>query len=145
MPRFAHTLSVSASPATIFAILEDFTQTASWLARCTGIDRLDAAPNDVGTRLRYHYDDGRHRATMDGEVIAREPDRHFAMKCGDRLMDVTVDFVSASDGVGTTLTHTISIAPKGVGKLLTPMIRRDLPQRTRATVTGLKALAEARR
>ena len=42
---------------------------------------------------------------MDGQIIAREPDRHFAMKFTDKMMDVTVDFVAASDGVGTTLTH----------------------------------------
>lgn len=143
MPRFAHTLSVSAPPATIFGILDDFTRTPLWLSRCTGIDKVDPGPNDVGTRLRYHYDDGRRRGTMDGEVVAREPDRHFAMKFTDRMMDVTVDFVSASDGVGTTLTHTIDIATKGVGKLFTPMIRRDLPKQTLDAMAKLKAMAEA--
>ncbi|HEY3534854.1 MAG TPA: SRPBCC family protein [Pedococcus sp.] len=143
MPRFAHTLSVSAPPATIFGILDDFTKTPLWLSRCTGIDVVDGGPNDVGTRLRYHYDDGRRRGTMDGEVVAREPDRHFAMKFTDRMMAVTVDFVCASDGVGTTLTHTIDIATKGVGKLFTPMIRRDLPKQTLDAMTKLKAMAEA--
>ena len=144
MPRFAHTLSVSAPPATIFAIVDDFTQTPLWLSRCTGIDKVDDGPNDVGTQLRYHYFDGRRRGTMDGEVIARERDRHFAMRFTDRLMDVTVDFVSASDGVGTTLTHTIVIATKGVGKLLTPVVRRDLPKQTLDAMTRLKAMAESR-
>ena len=144
MPRFAHTLSVSAPPATVFGILDDFTQTPLWLSRCTGLDKVDDGPNDVGTRLRYHYDDGRRRGTMDGEVVAREPDRHFAMRFTDKMMRVTVDFVSASDGVGTTLTHTIDIGTVGVGKLFTPMIRRSLPKQTIDAMAKLKAMAEER-
>ena len=142
MPRFAHTLSVSAPPSAVFSIIDDFTRTPQWLSRCTGIDKLDPGPNDVGTRLKYHYDDGRRTGTMDGQVVAREPDRHFAMKFTDKLMDVTVDFVAASDGVGTSLTHTIDIAAKGFGKLFTPLIRRTLPKQTMDAMTKLKALAE---
>ncbi|SDP54257.1 Ribosome association toxin PasT (RatA) of the RatAB toxin-antitoxin module [Pedococcus dokdonensis] len=142
MPRFSHTLSVTAPPATVFGIVDDFDQTPQWLSRCTGIDKLSDGANDVGTQLRYHYDDGRRTGTMDGQIIAREPDRHFAMKFTDRMMDVTVDFVSASDGVGTTLTHSIDIATKGIGKLFTPLIRRDLPKQTMDAMTKLKALAE---
>jgi uncharacterized protein YndB with AHSA1/START domain len=142
MPHFSHTLSVTAPPAAIFAIVDDFTKTPRWLARCTGIDKLDQGVNDVGTRLRYHYADGRRRGTMDGQVVAREPDRHFAMRFTDRMMDVTVDFVAAFDGVGSTLTHRVDIAPKGFGKLLTPLIRRDLPNQTMDAMTKLKAMAE---
>lgn len=143
MPRFAHTLSVSASPSAIFAIVDDVSRTPEWLSRCTGIDKLDAGPNYVGTPLTYHYKDGRRTGSMDGQIIAREPDRHIAMKFTDKLMDVTVDFVAASDGVGTTLTHSIDIATKGIGKIFTPMIKRDLPKQTMDAMTRLKALAEA--
>ena len=143
MPHFAHTLSVTAPPSAVFAIVDDFTKTPLWLSRCTGIDKLDSGANDIGTRLRYHYDDGRRRGTMDGQIVAREADRHFAMKFTDRMMDVTVDFVAASDGVGTTLTHTIDIAPKGFGKLFTPLIKRELPRQTMDAMTKLKAMAES--
>ena len=143
MPQFSHTLSVSAPPSAIFAIVDDFTKTPQWLSRCTGIDKLSEGANDVGTQLKYHYDDGRRSGTMDGQIIAREPDRHFAMKFTDKMMDVTVDFVAASDGVGTTLTHTIDIGTKGFGKLLSPLIKRQLPQQTLDAMTKLKSMSEA--
>jgi len=143
VPSFSHTLSVSTPPSAVFAIIDDFSKTPLWLSRCTGIDKLSDGPNDVGTELKYHYDDGRRSGTMDGQIIAREPDRHFAMKFTDKLMDVTVDFVAASDGVGTTLTHSIDIATKGFGKLFTPLIRRDLPKQTMDAMTKLKAMAES--
>ncbi len=141
MPHFSHTLSVSAPPSAIFSIVDDFSKTPQWLSRCTGIDKVSEGGNDVGTQLKYHYNDGRRSGTMDGQVIAREPDRHFAMKFTDKMLDVTVDFVAASDGVGTTLTHTIDIATKGIGKLFTPLIRRDLPKQTMDAMTKLKAMA----
>jgi hypothetical protein len=143
MPRFAHTLSVSAPPAALFTIVDDVSRTPEWLSRCTGIDKVDAGTNDVGTRLRYHYADGRRTGVMDGQIVAREADRHFAMKFSDRMMDVTVDFVAASDGVGTSLTHTIDIATRGVGLVFAPLIRRQLPGQTMDAMTRLKALAEA--
>ena len=143
MPRFSHTLSVNTPPSTIFAIVDDFTKTPLWLARCTGIDKVSEAANDVGTEVRYHYVDGRRKGTMDGQIIAHEPDRHFAMKFSDKMMDVTVDFVAASDGVGTTLTHSVDIATKGFGKVFTPLIKRDLPKQTMDAMTRLKAMAES--
>ena len=42
----------------------------------------------------------------------------------------------------TTLTHTITIATKGFGKVLTPMISRQLPGQTERAMTGLKKLVE---
>lgn len=144
MPNFAHTLPVSASPSRIFEIVDDFSKTPQWLSRCTGIDKLDDGPNHVGTRLKYHYDDGRRSGVMDGEVVAREPDQHFAMKFSDRMMDVTVDFVAASDGVGSSLTHTITISTKGIGILFAPLIKRQLPKQTIDAMTALKAMAEGR-
>lgn len=142
MPHFTHTLSVTAQPSTIFAIMDDFSKTPQWLSRCTGIDKLDDGPNDVGTALKYHYDDGRRSGTMDGRIVAREPDRHFAMKFSDRMMDVTVDFVVASDGVGATLTHAIDINTKGFGVVFAPLIKRQLPKQTIDAMTALKAMAE---
>jgi uncharacterized protein YndB with AHSA1/START domain len=142
VPRFAHTLSVSAPPSRIYAIVDDVARTPEWLSRCTGMHQLDPGPLDVGTRLRYHYKDGRRTGTMDGQVVAHEPDRHFALKFTDSMMDVTVDFVAASDGVGTSLTHTVDIAPKGLGVVFAPLIKRQLPKQTIDAMNRLKALAE---
>jgi carbon monoxide dehydrogenase subunit G len=142
VPRFAHTLSVSAPPSSVYAIIDDVSRTPEWLTRCIAIDKLDPGPTDVGTRLKYHYRDGRRTGTMDGQVVAHEPDRHFAMKFTDSMMDVTVDFVAASDGVGTSLTHTIDINTKGIGVVFSPLIKRQLPKQTMDAMTRLKALAE---
>jgi Polyketide cyclase / dehydrase and lipid transport len=145
MPTFSHTLQVAASRPQIFGILDDVQRTPAWLTRCTGIDKLDDGPNTVGTRLRYHYKDGRRTGEMDGHITVHDPDEHVAMLYTDKLMDVTVDFVAApgtTDGT-TRLTHTIDIRPKGVGKVFGPLIKRSLPRQTTDAMDGLKALAES--
>jgi uncharacterized protein YndB with AHSA1/START domain len=145
MPSCSHTLEVAAPAERIFAILDDVGRTPQWLTRCTGIDKVDDGPNAVGTRLKYHYKQGRGTGTMDGRIIAHEADERLAMLYHDTMMDVTVDFAArrgASEGV-TSLTHTIDIRPKGMGLLFWPVIKVTLPKQTTDAMTRLKALAES--
>ena len=142
MPSFAHTETVAASPERIFAIIDDFDRTPEWLTRCTAIDKLTEGPNRVGTELRYHYQDGRRTGTMVGDVAAREQDQLLTLHFVDKITDVTVDFRVAPMGAETSLTHEITIATKGFGKLFTPMIKRALPRQTLNAMSNLKALAE---
>ena len=145
MPDYSHTETVNASPAAVFAILDDVTRAPEWLKRCTQLDKLSEGPTSVGTRLKYHYKDGSRTGVMDGSVVAREQDRKLTNRFTDKLMDVTVDFDVAPGATPdqTTLTHTISIDTKGLGKVLTPMIRRQLPGQTTGAMAELKRLAES--
>ena len=144
MPQYSHTEQVAASAESVFAIIDDTDRTPEWLSRCTKIDKLTDGPNHVGTALRYHYRDGRRTGEMDGSIVTHEPDRHMAMNFVDKMMDVTVDFVTApgaTEGT-TTLTHTVDIKTKGFGKLFTPVINRSLPGQTLDAMAKLKTLAE---
>ena len=142
MPEYSHTEHVNALPASVFELLDDTSRTHEWLSRCTGIDKLTEGPNRVGTKLRYHYKDAGRSGSMDGEITAHEPGRHLAMHYVDKMMDVTVDFVTAPEGVGTSLTQSIHIQPKGFGKVFTPLIKRSLPKQTLDAMAKLKAIAE---
>lgn len=145
MPKFAHTEVVNAEPETIFAILDDVTRTPEWLKRCTKIEKLTDGPLAVGTPLKYHYKEGNRTGVMDGRCSAHEANRHLTNTFTDKMMDVSVDFrLEPGSTAGTTnLTHTIDIEPKGLmGKILSPIIRKQLPGQTIGAMTELKALAE---
>ena len=144
MPDYSRTVQVAVPPETIYAILDDTDRTPEWLARCTKIDNPDNGANHAGTRLRYHYRDGKRTGVMDGSIVTHDVNRRFTMSFSDKMMDVTVDFETApgAQAGSTTLTHTIDIRTKGVGKLVTPMIRRSLPKQTTDAMDSLKALAE---
>jgi carbon monoxide dehydrogenase subunit G len=145
MPHYSRSETVDAPPAAVFAILDDVTRAPEWLKRCTQLDNVSGGPVQVGTKLRYHYRDGGRTGVMDGEVVAREPERKLTNHFVDRMMDVTVDFdLEPGSGPGQTrLTHTITIRTKGLGRVLTPVINRQLPAQTESAMTELKRLAEA--
>jgi hypothetical protein len=112
--HFSHTIDVGHEPKKIFAVLDDLAMTPKWLERCTGIEKLSAGPNAVGTRLRYAYREGGRTGTMDGEIVARDADERLTFRYGDKMMDVRVDFHVTSAAAGARLTHTIDITPKSI-------------------------------
>lgn len=145
MPNYAHTLEVDASTEAIFAILDDVTRTPEWLDRCTKLEKLDAGPIAVGQRLKYYYREGKRTGEMEGQVAVYEPGRRLTNRFVDKMMEVSVDFQAAPLDEGrTTLTHTITIDTKGIGKLFSPLIKRQLPGQTIGAMTKLKALVEGR-
>lgn len=145
MPSYARTESVSASPAAVFAILDDVTRAPEWLKRCTRLDNVTGGPTEVGTVLKYHYKDGGRTGVMDGKVIARQAGQKLTNQFVDRMMTVTVDFdvEPGATAEETRLTHTITIDTKGVGRLFSPLISRQLPKQTESAMTELKRLAES--
>lgn len=143
MPNYAHTLEVNASTDAIFAVLDDVTRTPEWLDRCTALEKLDDGPIAVGQRLTYHYKDGGRTGQMEGQVAAHEAGRRLTNRFTDKMMDVSVDFqASPVDEGRTSLTHTINIETKGIGRIFTFLIKRQLPGQTIGAMTKLKALVE---
>jgi len=141
--HFEHGLDVRVAPEVTFAMLDDLGQTSKWLARCTQIDKLSQGPNQVGTKLRYHYRDGGRSGEMDGEITARAPNERLAFRYADRMMEVTVDFRVVPAVSGTRLVHAIDIEPKGFfPKLFSPLIRRQLPKQTISAMERLRELLE---
>jgi uncharacterized protein YndB with AHSA1/START domain len=138
--HFEHTLDVATAPDKTFAYLDDLAQTPKWLARCTGIEKLTPGPNEVGTKLKYSYKEGRRVGTMDGEITARAPNERLTYRYDDKMMRVVVDFRVVKGDTGTRLTHAIDITPKTFfAKLFSPLIRRQLPKQT---VTAMETLRD---
>jgi carbon monoxide dehydrogenase subunit G len=139
--QFAHTIDVPQAPAQVFGVLDDFSQTPKWLARCTGIEQLSPGEKAAGTKLRYSYREGGRSGTMEGEIVARTPSERITMHYGDKMMGVVVDFHMVPNGSGTKLTHTIEISPKSFfTKLFAPMIRKQLPKQTVTAMESLRGL-----
>lgn len=147
MPGFSHTVEVDAPPSEVFALLDDVERTPEWLTRCTRMEKLDEGPNTVGTKLKYHYKEGRSTGQMDGHITARQPDERITMLYTDKLMDVTVDALVAPGRTAgsSSVTNTIDIRTKGLGKVFTPVIKRTLPKQTTDAMQRLKAVVESGR
>lgn len=142
--EFEHTIDLPQSPAQVFALLDDFSKTPQWLARCTGIVVLTLEGKAVGTKLRYSYKDGRRTGVMDGQIVERTPGQKLGYQYEDKMMQVGVRFLMEPAGAGTRLTHSIDITPKTFfAKLLSPFIRKQLPGQTITAMESLRKLLAA--
>jgi carbon monoxide dehydrogenase subunit G len=141
--RYEHTIHVARPPERVFALIDDVGQTPRWLARCTGIEKLDPGENHVGTRLRYAYKDGGRTGVMDGSITERKPNERLTLHYQDKMMAVVVDFRLAPGGDGTELTNAFEITPRTfLAKLFSPFIRHGLPTQTLTAMTAMKKLLE---
>ena len=142
--QFQHALDVARGPEQAFAVLDDLSATPKWLERCTGIEKLTPGPNAAGQKLKYSYKEGGRSGVMDGEITARTPNEHLSFRYWDKMMDVTVDFKVSKAVTGARLVHTIEITPKTLfAKMLSPMIRRQLPKQTTTAMEKLRTLLES--
>ena len=139
--QFEHTIEVPQSPEQVFPVLADVSQTPKWLARCTGIEVLTPGPLARGAKLRYSYRDGRRAGQMNGEVAERIDNQKLSFRYSDKMMKVGVHFSMQPQGNGTRLTHSIDITPQTFfAKLLSPLIRRQLPKQTITAMEALRTL-----
>ena len=139
--HFEHTIDVPQPPAKVFAVLNDFSQTPKWLARCTGIESLTPGENVVGTKLRYSYREGGRTGTMEGQIVERVCNEKLGFHYHDKMMEVGVAFSMQPAGTGTRLTHSIDISPKTfMARLFSPLIRRQLPKQTIGAMENLRTL-----
>ncbi len=142
---FEHAIELPQPPARVFALLDDFSRLPQWLKPCEGLAKLGTGPNAAGDKLRYAYAQGGRHGVMDGVIAAREPDRRLTCKYYDRLFTVVVDFrVSDGETGGTHLVHHIEITPNSfMAKLMSPMIRGQLPRQTIDSMEALRRLLAA--
>lgn len=139
--EFEHTIDVPQPPQQVFAVLDDLSQTPKWLARCTGIEVLTPGSPTIGSRLRYSYKDGGRAGGMDGEIVERVPGQKLGYRYEDKMMRVSVRFSMSPAGSGTRLTHSIDVTPKTFfARLISPLIRRQLPKQTIAAMESLRSL-----
>ncbi len=142
--EFEHTIAVARKPERVFAVLDDVAKTPKWLARCTGLEKLTPGQNTIGTKLRYSFREGGQSGVMDGEITARMPNQKLVFHYWDKMMEVTIGFQIQQESSGSRLTHTIGITPKTfLAKLLSPLIRRQLPNQTITAMETLKRLLES--
>jgi uncharacterized protein YndB with AHSA1/START domain len=139
--EFQHTIDVPQPPEKVFALLADVSQTPRWLARCTGIEMLTPPPLVAGSKLRYSYKEGGRIGVMEGEVTEFVDGRKLGFLYRDKMMRVGVHFAMEPSGAGTRLTHAIDITPQTFfAKLLSPLIRKQLPKQTITAMESLRTL-----
>lgn len=125
--KITRTITVDTSPAAVYAYLKDFTTSTDW---DPGTVETTLVEGDGGVGSRYH-----NRSVFRGKeteltYVTRDlqPDRLVVMR-GENKTVIAQDTMSirpGPDGVGTELVYEADFTFKGIAKLATPFLRRDL-------------------
>jgi hypothetical protein len=137
---YARRIRVNAPPAIVWAAIVDVETWPAWASQFRRLERLDAGPLALGSRVRV-TPKGMPGAVW--QVTEYEEGRSFtwasSLSPGVRLMG---GHVVAADGDGTTAEFWLE-ASGTIGTLLTPVLRRTLFSRnTRSATGGLKTYLE---
>ncbi len=140
MIRFSYAIEIAATPAEVFALLDDLAATPSWLARCV---KVELEP------LRYHFRQGGGRVgVMNASVATRVLNQQLIIDFRDNQANVQVDQKVTASHSGpnvTVLTCVVAVQPRSLaGKLVAPLIRKYLPSAVTASAERIKAQAEVR-
>jgi carbon monoxide dehydrogenase subunit G len=143
--RFVNSVLVDASPASVWAALEDASAWPRWAKAIKAVEWTSAPPRGVGTTRTVAMVG---RMTVFEEFIAWEPHRRMAFRFNAASMNGVAAFAEryelepeASDR--TRVTWVMAIRPKGVSRAIVPLTALPMRLTFGRWLRGFKKLVEA--
>jgi uncharacterized protein YndB with AHSA1/START domain len=135
--RVTATTEIACPPEEVFDTLADLRNDTQWNSRISSAELRSAEPIELGSRFAIVNGGSPYEATI---TTYDRPSRLVVEATGNP--DLTITYSFAPTGDGTQLESDFDFRPKGVLKvlfpLLAPVIRRDVPKQ----YASLKALCE---
>jgi uncharacterized protein YndB with AHSA1/START domain len=136
MLKVSETTTIACPPAEVFAAAADPQKQLEWdPGTMRSVEKLTPGPLGRGARYRANF---KGFGVVEYDYPEYEPGRRFAhhsvMMMGD--MRHTFEFEAVPEG--TRLTQSIVVEPKGIGRLMAPLMSRMLHNRLRVVGSELK-------
>jgi uncharacterized membrane protein len=140
--------TIAKSPDEVFAYLDDLGAHTEWQAQVDSVQVLTEGPTRVGTEVEETRTVGGNRKiTMRWRVTEHDPSsRRSAFETYESKMMKPSGVISvASSGDGSEVTFSMSTNPVGFGKVLAPLMNRDVEKTIVADLERLKQRLEGGR
>jgi hypothetical protein len=135
---FAMHEHVACPPEKAFDLMADARNEAKWNSQVSSSELLSGEPVGPGSRFRTVN----RREPYDATITEYDRPNRLGFEVSGKRMDISATFTFAEADGGTELDGSFDFRPKGLVKvmfpLLAPMIRRDLPKQA----ASFKALCE---
>jgi hypothetical protein len=122
------TIEIGRSPDEVFAYTTDPAHFADWQEDVVEARAEGAGPLEVGSRLTQTRRIGRAQRSFSQMVIGNDPPRSWAVRGIDGPirpgMDLRVE--PLDNGRRSRVTFALDFAPRGIGRLLVPLVVRRL-------------------
>jgi carbon monoxide dehydrogenase subunit G len=133
-------IEIAATPAQVFALIDNLQNTPLWLERCVKVE--------LGDPILYYFRQYKDQVgCMTAQITTRVVDQKLTLKLQDKYANVTIEqlvkpaIVGGSNG--TLLTCSIDVAFRTLaGKLVSPFIRKHLPTALATAAERVKAQVE---
>ena len=122
MPRAEHTVTIDRTPREVFAFLADGTNNPAWR---TGIVEIRRTSADLGVGTCYRQvmtGPGGRKIDGDYTVTDYDPPRRLAFQVTAGPARPSGVFELEEHAAGTQVRFTLDLRPKGIMRLMTPMI-----------------------
>lgn len=143
MARFSETIRVSATPAEAFALVTDQDRVADWNDHVQRVEVVGGGPVQNGTQLRQHRRRNNRDFVLEFEITHHEPPRRHVVAGTVFGVATTMTFtVEPAPNAGCNVTMAADVHGKWFGRLLAPLVAKEMHKSTRAALQQLKVLLE---
>jgi hypothetical protein len=127
----------------VFAYSSDPCSEPEWNPQVAEVEKLTGGPIGVGSRYRMRFRSGVGNSLV--EVVAFDAPRTWASRSSAARLDVRFQGDVVPDAGGCCLRFRAAVRPRGVLRLLAPVLRRVLRRRLQQDLSTLRTLHEDER
>jgi uncharacterized protein YndB with AHSA1/START domain len=145
MSALVSAIEIDRRPEEVFPYATDPAHFADWQPDVVEARAVDAGPPEVGSRLRQTRRIGRTQRSFSQEVVELDPPRKWVVRGTDGPIRPGMDLTVEPLGVGdrTRVTFALDFDPRGIGRVLVPLLVRRLARRNAPrSYQNLKELLE---
>lgn len=145
MTKIRETVDIGASPARIWAVVqEDVENAPKWSSNLAGVEKLDGGPPAKGTRYRYHLDlPGGYKAELDVEQTTYIKPKRCAGKFIKGPLKGTWSYTYTEHKSGTTLVYEMDYELGGLLRLAGGLLSSQYAEGIRKNMAALKKYIES--
>lgn len=142
MAHSEHETTISRSPQEVYAFLADGLNNPKWRSGVQHIALKNGIPGTVGALYSQTLTGpGGRPIAGDYEITAADPGKRLAFQVVAGPARPSGEYLLSEAPTGTTLRFILELHPKGLMKLMEPMINRTMRTET-AQLDNLKSLLE---
>jgi uncharacterized protein YndB with AHSA1/START domain len=131
---------IRASIERVFDYVSDARNEPNWLPGAKAVDKITPGPVELGTRFDGTYV---RAGRVSVEIVAFDRPSRLTFRARSRIVDFD-DMIELSEGDGgTRLTARMSAQPRGLMRLVSPLMARTMRGQFQANWTHLKQALEA--
>jgi len=110
------------SPEEAFDYLSDFSTASEWDGNTVSSELISGDPKSVGAKYRVVTKFGGREMTLTYETVELDRPNRVVLESGNSSTDITDTMTFEATSTGTDVTYDANVAPKGLTKLLDPVL-----------------------